>query len=175
MLNYVSLSQQQHVSVGEIGTGAHSGSQCASTISGRSEPEQAGGLKPRVHPRLFRRLRFRYRWRRICLRCPFPGWDESHARRSHPPGEQTPLCCNEVGFSLRHHLCLRSIIVQEPGNARWAGRKPGPSGTAGRPLRGHSVRSVRRCGRLTMAGAPATCRDTCWQVHFDRTSSFVCP
>ena len=81
---------------------ARSGSQFASTISGRLEPEPRGGPRQLIHLRLPRRLRFRYRWQRIFPHSRFPEWGEAQLHRSHPHGGRTLLCCNAVGFSLRH-------------------------------------------------------------------------
>jgi len=82
-------------------SGAHSGSQSASTISGRLEPEPEGDPKRLIHPRQLRRRRFRYRSQRICPRSPFLEWGEAHFHRSYPHGGQILLWCNVVGFSSR--------------------------------------------------------------------------
>ena len=94
----------RRVIVGRTRSGARIESQSASTISGRLEPAREGGPRQLVHPRLLRRLRFRYRWQRIFPHSRFPKWGEAHFHRSHPHGARILLCCNAVGFSLRHQI-----------------------------------------------------------------------
>jgi hypothetical protein len=77
---------------------ARSGSQFASTISGRSEPESRGGPRQLIHLRLPRRLRFRYRWQRIFPHSRFPEWGEAQLHRSYPHGGRTLLSVTRLVF-----------------------------------------------------------------------------
>src|SRR5713226_2476113 len=99
------------VIVGRIRSGARTGSRFASTIPARLEPDSEDDLRQLVHPRLSRRLRFRYRSQRICPHCPFLEWREAHNAKSHPLDGQTPLCCNEVDFSFRYLLSIGLTLL----------------------------------------------------------------